>query len=483
VPNLATVNRRVLSVLVVPVLAAVLTACGTRVDEVATPQSFVVVGADGQLTPGGTGASGSAGAGIGGATGAGSGGATGSGGAAGTGGSAVAGSTGAGAGAGATTGGSTGAGAAAPAEGAAAPGPASGDPIRLGAVGTRSGIIGAALENSWRGLFVWQEWVNANGGIQGRPVEVVAADDGADPGRHAAAVRRLISEEGVVAFVGNFAPLTFSAGVPLLEQAGIPAIGGDGGEAAWFSSPMAFPINGQTVSRARPAAKWALANLPERRAAVFYVNEAAAPRLIGENFADEWQRGGGEIALNAGVSLAQVDFTGEVIRARNAGADIVYLILEKSACNRFFDAARRQQYTPVWIAPACTRDNAVDHRDITAGRFYGVASARPVYRNSSPAEDEIWEAVARYDPDVPPDGAFLFAWLGGLLLEEALAQPGTEPTAAGIVDALHRLPATTLGGLTPTQSWPPGAHPEVGCGMISRFDGERFELLTPDFVC
>ena len=76
--------------------------------------------------------------------------------------------------------------------------------------------------------------MNANGGIQGRPVKVIQVDDGGDPGKHAAAVRRLIREERVVAFIGNIAPFTFSAGVPLLEEAGVPAIGGDGADAAWF---------------------------------------------------------------------------------------------------------------------------------------------------------------------------------------------------------------------------------------------------------
>jgi branched-chain amino acid transport system substrate-binding protein len=454
-------------------VGAVLAACGTRVDESATPQSFVVV--DGQpsatgaqgATPGGEATESSAGA---------SGGTTTPGAA--SAGTATAGSAGDSAGSDATA--TIGPGASGAGDAVV---PASGEPIRLGAVGTRSGIIGAALANSWRGIFVWQEWVNAHGGIQGRPVQVIAADDGADPGRHAAAVRRLISEEGVVAFVGNFAPLTFSAGVPLLEQNGIAAIGGDGGEAAWFNSPMAFPVNGQGASRSRPAAKWVLANLTPRRAAVFYVNEAAAPRVIAENFVDEWQRGGGQVVVNAGVSLAQVDFTGEVLQAKNAGADIVYMVLEKSACNRFLDAARRQQYAPTWVAPACVLDNALDHRDFLTGLMYTAHSARPVQDGNSAAEDEIFDAVAQYDPTMPPDGAFMFAWLGGNVLEEALAQPGTEATPAGILDALHRLPATTLGGLTPAQSWPPGPHSEVGCGMVSRFDGERFVLQTPDFVC
>ena len=121
-----------------------------------------------------------------------------------------------------------------------AKGPATGAPILLGAVGTKSGLIGTALAGGFRGLTVWEKWVNANGGVQGRPVKIIQVDDAGDPGKHAAAVRKLIREDGVVAFIGNIAPFTLSAGLPLLEEAQIPAIGGDGGDSSWFHSPIAF---------------------------------------------------------------------------------------------------------------------------------------------------------------------------------------------------------------------------------------------------
>lgn len=365
----------------------------------------------------------------------------------------------------------------------AAPRPASGDPIVLGAVGTKSGIVGAALSGGFRGLTVWERWVNAHGGVQGRPVKVVQIDDASDPGKHATAVRRLILEERVTAFIGNIAPFTFSAGLPLLEDHGVPAIGGDGGDGAWFRSPVAFPINGQTVSRSRPAAKWALANLPQRKAAVIFVSEAEAPAVLARNFVDEWQRGGGQVVMNAGVSLATPDFTGEVVEAKNRGADIMYIVLEKSACNRFMDATRRQQYKPVIIAPACVLQNSLDHKDIATNLVYASHAAKPVLAGRSPAEDEAIAAGKRYDPTLSLDGAFMFGWLAGKLFEAAMAQTGAEMTPAGVIEALNRLPATTLGGLTPQQAWPAGNHAEGRCGWISKFDGERFVLQTPEYLC
>ena len=363
------------------------------------------------------------------------------------------------------------------------PRPASGEPILLGSVGTKSGIVGAALFNGFRALTVWEKWVNANGGIQGRPVKIIQVDDGADPGKHASAVRRLIVEEHVVAFIGNIAPFTFSAGAPILEDAGVPAIGGEGADRAWFSSPLAFPINGQNVARSRPAAKWALANLKQRKAAVLFVSEADAPAELAGNFVDEWKKGGGQVVMNSGVSLATPDFTGEVVQAKNSGADIMFVLLEKAACNRFMDAMRRQGYRPIVIAPACVLQNALDHKDVMTGNLYASHAAKPVLAGRSPAEDEVVAAVRRFDPSLIPGGDFMFGWLAGKLFEAAMAQSGTKLTPAGIVDALHRLPATGLGGLTPVQAWGPGPHAEGRCGMISRFDGKQFVLLTPDFVC
>ncbi len=366
---------------------------------------------------------------------------------------------------------------------AGCPAQATGDPIELGSVGTQSGIIGAALENAFRGLAVWQQWVNAHGGVQCRPVDITFVDDAADPGKHAAAVRRLIRDDGVVAFIGNIAPFTFSAGAPILEQNQIPALGGEAADSGWFNSPVAFPINGQTISRSRPAAKWAISHLPQRKAATIFVNEADAPARLASNFADEWRNQGGEIVLEAGVSLVTPDFTSEVLEAKNRGAEVLYLVLEQSACTRWFNAQRRQRYEPIILSTACTLDNARAAKDILAGKFYALHAARPVRAPDSPAQAEILDAIAQYDPSLPPDGAFMFGWLAGLLFQEAMAQDGAQLTGPGIIDALHRLPATDLGGLTPTQAWPPGPHAEGTCGMVSSFDGESLHLETPEFIC
>jgi branched-chain amino acid transport system substrate-binding protein len=456
---------------VVLVLAALLSAgaCGTRVP---IPTNGVAAG---QTNAGAVSSSGDAASSDGTGTAASSGDAA----AAGTGGSGSA--SGASGGGSAATGGASGA-KSGTATGGATAVAASGDPIVLGAVGTRSGIVGSALAKSWRGLNVWARWVNANGGLAGHPVKIVSVDDAADPGKHAAAVRRLILEDRVVAFVGDFAPLTFSAGVPFLEQYNIPSLGGDSAEGGWFSSPNAFPINGQTYSRALSLAHWGIANLPQRKAAVFYVNEAEAPRRLGEAFRDAWQEKGGQVVSFTGVSLAAPDFTGEVINAQSAGADIVFLALEHAACNRFWDASRRQRFNPMWLSAACSIESIRNAKDLTSNHLYSGGAFRLPY-GPSPAQQEIEKAVKRFDPSMEADGAFMFAWTGGKLLEAALKGATGKITGASILTALHGLKNETLGGMIPAQTWPPGPHSEGRCGMVSKFNGSGLDPTGNDFVC
>src|SRR5207237_6513756 len=159
----------------------------------------------------------------------------------------------------------------------------------------------------------WVAAANASGGINGRPLKLVTADDAADPGKYAAAVRQLITGDKVVAFVGNLAPLTFSAGTSALEQYGVPALGGDSSDPGWFNSPMAFPINSVNIPLGRSPAVWGGTNLKQSKAAVYYVNEAAATTLVAQSFLDPWKAAGKQIVAQQGVSIATPDYTSEIL--------------------------------------------------------------------------------------------------------------------------------------------------------------------------
>lgn len=111
-------------------------------------------------------------------------------------------------------------------------------------MGTLSGPVGAAMQGGPLAVRVWAKAKNAAGGLGGRAVQVVVADDGGDPFRYQAILRELVEHKGVVAFVSNMAAFTLASGSAYLEQKRVPVIGGDLTSAMWNESPMFFPQAG-----------------------------------------------------------------------------------------------------------------------------------------------------------------------------------------------------------------------------------------------
>ena len=80
--------------------------------------------------------------------------------------------------------------------------------------------------------------VNAAGGINGRPLELVVCNDELDPNKASACVQQAV-QDGVVALVGGlsvFEPIVF----PLLQTSGIPWVGAS--TSTDFSTPILFPV-------------------------------------------------------------------------------------------------------------------------------------------------------------------------------------------------------------------------------------------------
>ena len=132
----------------------------------------------------------------------------------------------------------------APPETTAAPAP-TGDPIKLMTVTTLN-ANGPTYENIAITANVAADYINDNGGINGRPVEVIVCDEQFDPAIAANCARQAV-EEGVVSVVGSFTYFA-EAIVPVIAQSDI----------TWFgaccpispselSSPHSFPIGNQPM--------------------------------------------------------------------------------------------------------------------------------------------------------------------------------------------------------------------------------------------
>ena len=69
-----------------------------------------------------------------------------------------------------------------------------------------------------------EEWVNAAGGIQGRPLKVMVEDTKSDEAQAVLTVRKLLEKDKVLAIVGPSSTGESMAVVPIMEKANTPLI-------------------------------------------------------------------------------------------------------------------------------------------------------------------------------------------------------------------------------------------------------------------
>ncbi|MGX1222610.1 ABC transporter substrate-binding protein [Streptomyces ambofaciens] len=88
----------------------------------------------------------------------------------------------------------------------------------------------------------YARWVNAQGGLDGRKLNVLTCNDHNDSVAAAKCARRAVKEDAV-AVLGSYSQYADSF-FPVLEGARIPYIGGYGLTNTEFTSPLSYPVNG-----------------------------------------------------------------------------------------------------------------------------------------------------------------------------------------------------------------------------------------------
>jgi len=98
---------------------------------------------------------------------------------------------------------------------------ASGEPIKVGMITMLTGASAEAGKNNERSARLVIDKVNAEGGINGRPIELIIYDDEEVPETAAKCITRLVDADNVVAIVGSNLSANALASVDITEKAGV----------------------------------------------------------------------------------------------------------------------------------------------------------------------------------------------------------------------------------------------------------------------
>jgi branched-chain amino acid transport system substrate-binding protein len=198
------------------------------------------------------------------------------------------------------------------------------EPIKIGFLAAMTGPSSAPTIGFNRGVIFAVDAINAAGGVKGRKMEVITRDTQGDPTKAVNATQELISQAKVHGIWGPLNSGEALATTPIMARAKMPNIHPCVVETLIDTTkfPNAFrmaPSNSQWDDAVR---NYCLNILKVKKIAVIGDTTGYGVTAVGASVA-AFKKDGAEVVYQANIDATQPDMTPDMLRAKNAGAEVI----------------------------------------------------------------------------------------------------------------------------------------------------------------
>jgi branched-chain amino acid transport system substrate-binding protein len=198
--------------------------------------------------------------------------------------------------------------------------------VKIGWYGPTSGSNAQDGQDGRLGAEIARDLVNAEGGINGRQVEIEFADDKGDPKEGANIATKFASDRDIIGVAGPFNSSVMLAAAPIYNRAKLPNVG-------WGVSSPLITTAGDYIYRVQFTdslggdfvAKWMSQEEGLKKVAVVYENTDYGVGLL-EVMRKSVPAYGGEIVVEASYMQGQTkDFSSIITSVKNAAPDAIFM--------------------------------------------------------------------------------------------------------------------------------------------------------------
>lgn len=326
----------------------------------------------------------------------------------------------------------------------------------------------------------WASSVNAAGGINGHPVQLIVKDDASNPATSLQAVKALVEQDHVQAISPDMS-LVDATWASYVAAKGIPVVGGIASEVTFLTNPDFYPSGTQLLVNTVGVALVAKSVGATHLGVVYCAESPICAQL------DPLAKGAATLAglkyTSLKISATAPNYTAPCLALKSAGVDALYVADNSPVVVRFVDACAQQGFKPKGAYNIGGLSNLVLADKNMEGAVMAAENANP-FDASTPAIKTFQDALNKYDPGFVNSPKFGFptilVWAGAQLFKAAAEQGHLTPssTPAEVKQALYKLHNETLTGVAPPLTFTPGKPAFVDCYFTEKISGGKFTSLN-----
>ncbi|UPZ28029.1 ABC transporter substrate-binding protein [Streptomyces sp. LRE541] len=366
--------------------------------------------------------------------------------------------------------------------------------IKVGGIVSMTTASGYSKKDTDLGAKARFDRANAEGGLHGRKIDYLGAeDDGQDPSRNLAAARKLVQRDKVFA-IAPMSSTTFS-GADFLQQQRVPTFGW--GTLPSFCGPSYLygfggcmvPTPGGTISQTWPEGLEQVMGGAEGRSVAILANDSDAGKFGIRTYRQSFESAGFEVTYaKPAVPAAAVPsdwsaYTKEILRSDGGKApDAIVSVMQTPYNIGLFTAVKRTGYRGVLTDPT-DYDPGLLTKSATRKALDGVhvlTSFQPFEQRSAAMTRFGKDIRKAAGEDVPLNMHMMTGYMSADLFLAIAEKAGKDLTVSSFQKAADGFADT--GTLVGDRAERKGQKESFGCGALVQLKGGKYVVSAP-FRC
>jgi len=270
-------------------------------------------------------------------------------------------------------------------------------PFRIGVSVSLTGVFGKDGSLVKDAYTLWMETVNAKGGINGHPVELIFYDDKSDASTGAKLTEQLIVSDKVDLLLGGFGSNALFAASPVAEKYAYPLISGGASSDKLFERGFKYYFStlGKATEEVRGCVEMFKAVNPKPKTAAIIGADILFTSLACEGFKKYCAENGIEVIHYELFPMALEDYNSLLAKVKNKNPDVLLVGSHLLVAMKTIKAMKEIDFSPKAVAFSYGPTVPKFVEDLKGDAEYVIAASE--WTSNMPYKDQIFGSAADFD--------------------------------------------------------------------------------------